>query len=500
MWLLAIEDDEGTTTFHRLSGDRCTLGRAPDNDVVLAQFNISRHHGRLEREGEGWRYFDQSSSNGSFFNNCRLLGSTFIGLDDSLQIGGYRLTFREGLQTNVPTPRPFYVPPARLRVLAGPGEGTEYSFRRNEVVTIGRADECNVRILHEQIIGVHARVRPLSGGRYEIIDESSRGFVANGRRMACKVLEGGDTIALAGVSLLRYFERGQSPDPRFDHAISEGALEAAQDVNADPFARSGSYTAPIPGADPTAHKKPEGRFESVGPKSVPAPAPVPISFKLAREATVLPKQRGGRSNHDRPSRRLSFTVETPARPMSLPSPTSRAPRLSAERGEVLTPTAMRRDRVLRVIRRRRALEAAVAVAAMGSAVALARSVVRSTVEHAAALRPVAGETSAGERAKADPAPTHPVAAEGPSAPGSARARALTPSTVAASELRPVEIDPPAASPAEPGESRQALEARAQSGRASPAELRALARLCARDGDDECVRRAREQLARGRTPR
>lgn len=499
MWLLAIEDDEGTTTFHRLSGERCTLGRAPDNDVVLAQFNISRHHGRLEREGDGWRYFDQSSSNGSFFNGCRLLGSTLVGFDDALQVGGYRLTFREGLQTNVPTPRPYYVPPARLRVLAGPGEGTEYSFRRNEVVTIGRADECNVKLLNERIIGIHARVQPFSGGRYELLDDSGRGIVVNGRRMGCKVLEGGDTIAIEGVSLLRYFERGQTPDPRFDHAISEGALEVAPSFNADPLSRSGAFIAPQ-SERPGAPKKPEGRVEMVGPKSLPAPAPVPISFKLAREATVLPKQGRGSGSHDRPSRRLSFTVETPARPMSLPAQSSQPPRLAAERGEVLTPTGLRRDRVLRVIKRRRALEAAVAIAAMGSAAALARGVVRTTVEHAAALRPVAGEAATADRPKADPA--HAVTSEGAPTAGSARPRALTPSTVAASELRPVGAEPPADSPPSeaPPSARDALRARAESGRANPAELRALIALCTEASDDECVRRARELLGRSRHQR
>ncbi len=497
MWLLTIEDDEGTTTFHRLSGDRCTLGRSPDNDVVLAQFNVSRRHARLEREHDGWRFFDQSSSNGSFFNGCRLLVSTPVGFNDAVQIGGYRLTFREGLQTNVPTPRPYYVPPARMRVLAGPGEGIEYSFRRNEVVTLGRADECSVRLLHERIIGVHARVRPLEGWRYEVIDESGRGVVVNGRRFACKVLEGGDTIAIEGVALLRYFERGQTPDPRFDRVASEGALEAARAFGQDPHGPSGPPSG-APGApdDFSGVTPPKGRLEMVGPKSVPAPAPVPISFKLAREATVLPKQRA--STPDRPSKRRSFTVETPARPRPLPS---EVPRVPPERADMMTPTGLRRDRVLRVIKRRRALEAAVAIAAMGSAAALARGVVRTTVENAAALRPVAaGEAGAKARAEGPPGGT---GEPGAGASG-ARGQALTPSTVAASELRPASLEPPGREPAAGGPGaatvRAALEARAHSGRASPAELRALLGLCARDRDDDCMRRTQEQIARGRGQR
>jgi FHA domain-containing protein len=458
MWFLAIEDDEGTTTFHRLTGDRCTLGRSPDNDVVLAQFNVSRRHGRLERDGEGWRYFDENSSNGSYFNGCRLLVSTLVGFSDALQLGGYRLSFLEGIQSNIPTPRPYYVPPARICVLAGPGEGTEYGFRRSEVVTLGRADECNVRLLHERIAGIHARVQPLGGGRYEIVDETGRGVMVNGQRFACKVLEGGDTIGIEGVSVLRYFERGQAPDPRFDSVASERMPSAGVDLlglaSAPPDEDSG----------PVSEVPPEGRVETVGPKSLPAPAPVPISFKLARELTVLSKQRS--RNNTRPSKKLSFTVETPARPMMLPMELAKPPRAPTERAEVLTPTGVRRERLVKVVRRRRVLEAAVAVAAMGSAAALARGVVRSTVENAAALRPVAGD----EGAKG----------AGPRPGASERAA-------------------PSASAPRHGPKRAALEARAKSGAASPAELRALLDLCTSEGDEACVQRVRDQLAR-RAPR
>src|SRR5688572_6955872 len=68
MWQLTIEDYEGLTTFHRLSGPRYALGRAPDNDIILAQLNVSRRHCRLERQGDGWVYVDEGGGLGSYVN------------------------------------------------------------------------------------------------------------------------------------------------------------------------------------------------------------------------------------------------------------------------------------------------------------------------------------------------------------------------------------------------------------------------------------------------
>ena len=48
-----------------IGGASISLGRQPDNDVVLADPRISGHHGRLFRAGEGYAYEDSGSRNGS---------------------------------------------------------------------------------------------------------------------------------------------------------------------------------------------------------------------------------------------------------------------------------------------------------------------------------------------------------------------------------------------------------------------------------------------------
>ncbi len=51
---------------------RLTIGRAPDNDIVLSSLDVSRHHARLEKVGGGWRIVDADSRGGTFNDGHKL--------------------------------------------------------------------------------------------------------------------------------------------------------------------------------------------------------------------------------------------------------------------------------------------------------------------------------------------------------------------------------------------------------------------------------------------
>jgi hypothetical protein len=232
MWLLTIEDDEGLTTYHRLSGERCTFGRSPDNDVVLAQLNVSRRHARLERRAGVLFVVDEGSRIGSFVNGRRASKPTPIADGDSLQIGDYLVWFSRELAAADYTPPPHYVLPARLRALAGPLAGFEHLFGRDETVTIGSWDDCTVRLVDGRVRPLHAVIRTLPGGRHELVDESGRGLLSVNDRpiFIAQALEGGDAINVAGVALFRYLEPRQMPDPRFDQFWGEGSAPPSADA------------------------------------------------------------------------------------------------------------------------------------------------------------------------------------------------------------------------------------------------------------------------------
>ncbi len=71
---------------HHLSIDRMRIGRAPDNDVVLDDLLVSRHHAELRREGGGWRLVDLGSPNGTHLNGRRVSDAP-VGPQDVVGIG-----------------------------------------------------------------------------------------------------------------------------------------------------------------------------------------------------------------------------------------------------------------------------------------------------------------------------------------------------------------------------------------------------------------------------
>lgn len=72
-----------------------TVGRADDNDLVLADPEVSRHHARLEPDGEGWRAVDLESTNGTWVNGVRL-NTASIAVGDEVAFGGVRFTVAAG--------------------------------------------------------------------------------------------------------------------------------------------------------------------------------------------------------------------------------------------------------------------------------------------------------------------------------------------------------------------------------------------------------------------
>lgn len=53
---------------HPLSGDRLTIGRYHDNDVVISDPSVSRHHAVMERHGPTYQLTDLGSTNGTQVN------------------------------------------------------------------------------------------------------------------------------------------------------------------------------------------------------------------------------------------------------------------------------------------------------------------------------------------------------------------------------------------------------------------------------------------------
>jgi hypothetical protein len=66
-----------------------SVGRASDNDLVIVDATVSRHHARLEPDGSGWRVVDLDSTNGTWLNGGRISRSA-IAAGDALAFASAR--------------------------------------------------------------------------------------------------------------------------------------------------------------------------------------------------------------------------------------------------------------------------------------------------------------------------------------------------------------------------------------------------------------------------
>jgi|GEM_PF-1948802 len=73
-------------------GERMTLGRAADCDVVLATAEVSRRHAMLVREGGRYEMRDLESVNGTYVNGERI-GRRALAVGDVIRIEDFELTF-----------------------------------------------------------------------------------------------------------------------------------------------------------------------------------------------------------------------------------------------------------------------------------------------------------------------------------------------------------------------------------------------------------------------
>jgi pSer/pThr/pTyr-binding forkhead associated (FHA) protein len=71
---------------HELTDELVTIGRAPDNTIVLYDPSVSGHHAELELSGDTYRLKDLDSTNGTRVNGIPTT-ETLLRFDDRIRFG-----------------------------------------------------------------------------------------------------------------------------------------------------------------------------------------------------------------------------------------------------------------------------------------------------------------------------------------------------------------------------------------------------------------------------
>jgi ABC-type multidrug transport system ATPase subunit len=190
---LQIAEDAQSRTVP-LGAAPVSIGRAPDNDLVLASRFVSGRHARVEPAGGGHRIVDVGSTNGLLYEGRRvpsheLANGDVIRIGDPATGSFVSLTYRNSA-----------VAPAHQTAQPAQSYALDPS---DPQITIGRAG-CDIVLENPQVSRFHAQIDRASGGGALLRDAgSTNGTFVNGQRLAgVHTLRQGDVIQIGAFKLV----------------------------------------------------------------------------------------------------------------------------------------------------------------------------------------------------------------------------------------------------------------------------------------------------------
>lgn len=87
-------EQSGQRRTYVLDKDEVTIGRAPENDLIIVDGSISRYHAKIHREGGHWHITDLGSKNGTHVNDVSAPVAN-LNDGDAILLGKFPMTFRD---------------------------------------------------------------------------------------------------------------------------------------------------------------------------------------------------------------------------------------------------------------------------------------------------------------------------------------------------------------------------------------------------------------------
>ena len=101
MPVINIIGSDGRVSNFEIDKDEVTIGRSEDNDIVLSDGSVSRHHAKIVKADKGYVINDLGSFNGTRVNGKSIQNSPLRD-DDEIRVGLIRLNFVKGKSSPSP--------------------------------------------------------------------------------------------------------------------------------------------------------------------------------------------------------------------------------------------------------------------------------------------------------------------------------------------------------------------------------------------------------------
>jgi adenylate cyclase len=192
----------GQTTYHPLEGDEATIGRGPQNTIVLADLSASSQHARLRRTASGWALEDLKSTNGTTLNGQLVLAAP-LSAGDEVRIGRAQIWFEETDEPGIDSRRsdaskPSSVQQSLLQSLISDGSSFHEAVAARNVPQLNIGGEDAGRQSDIAVVNVEFGLPPTSARTMDLSD-----FDSDTVQVVPESLLSGESLAVRKLQLIQ---------------------------------------------------------------------------------------------------------------------------------------------------------------------------------------------------------------------------------------------------------------------------------------------------------
>lgn len=216
-----------------LARGELTIGRNPDNDIVIDNVGVSRRHAVIRLSGDRATIEDLGSANGTFVNGQKIARHELTDGDEILVLK-HRLVFRVAREAAASRAevaadvgqKTMFIDPAVIAQAAGKSAGRpeaagpklrprlilpdlkRLGLEEGQEITLGSGSNCKVQLSGMFVAKLHARIVSEKEGQFKLVHVAGlAGTRVNGEKITAHVLKHGDEIEIGKQRLLFRLER-----------------------------------------------------------------------------------------------------------------------------------------------------------------------------------------------------------------------------------------------------------------------------------------------------
>jgi len=207
-----------------------TIGRRPDNDLVIDHAAVSGHHARIVQVQSVFFLEDVGSTNGTFVNNRRI-DRRQLQDTDVVTIGKHRLIFRDEVNNGSPSGQPKFsdlngtmvMTGQKLResrteqkvgvvqIISGRTDRKEYKLTKRLII-IGSQAQATIKLTGYFVPKIAAMIGRRGEGYFISTSEEVKTIHVNNKAVKGQAdLKDGDLLELKGVKMYFYLKGPNQP-------------------------------------------------------------------------------------------------------------------------------------------------------------------------------------------------------------------------------------------------------------------------------------------------